>query len=1249
MAAFALFIMSNQAHAAVPVITFSANDPIIPVDGSTTLNWNVVDAVSCSASGAWSGNQPMSGSYNTGSLSTNTTYVLNCTGNLGEPASSQVDIIVADPPVVNLSADSTTIPYNSSANLSWTVTGAQTCEGEGDWTGSKPFSGTYNTGNLISSKSYTLFCNGVGGPTRSTITITIESPSNTPELNFSSDRYFIGYDESVTLQWSSTNADACIASGDWSGSKPLLGSQGSGNLQNDRHYVLTCSNSSGGSIARIIDIVVAPRPVDPPELTFTADDYDIDYGTSTTLRWTSNYTTSCNALGTFGWSKPTTGTYDTGALFSSRTYTLRCYGDGGTRVTQNITINVGPNPNPVPTLNFSAQNDPIAYNTSTTLNWTTTNADTCSGSGAWGSSSRPTSGSYNTGNLTGDASYSLSCDGPGGNVSQTITVTVGDPTNPPDVNFWADDYNISYNSSTTVRWTSDHANWCTLSYNSSSTGVALDGSYGTGNLINDTIFSLSCGNTAGTTTQALTINVNMTGPPPTINLWADENPIDYGSSTTVRWTTTDANSCVMIGVGSVPINGSMGTGTLYSARTYTLECIGPGGLSQESITININASTIPSDPPDLLFWADRYNLLEGENTDLHWIATNADWCDASLGWNGSRPSSGDENTGALYTTTSYRITCGNVQGTTSSTLTINVGNLPDVRLDFWADEYVVPDNGSTTLNWDSTNATTCYTLGGRWGWYNYKPVDGSEGTGTLWSYSNLYVLQCRNFNSSETQSLTIYAGDPPPSVSFYAASTVIGYNTPATLFWDSWNTTSCRAWSDNSGELTWNGDLPTSGTNRTSNLTRNTRFYLRCYGPGGTRTRSIRVRVSSPSANVPSINFWADAYLLPTGDTTDVNWTSQDATGCRAFSDPSIDWSGGKSLNGSEEIGPITEETDLYLVCWNGSGSSSSMLTIRTGSGTVVKPSLSLWADAYSLASGDSTNLHWQALNADSCVATGDWSGPKNIGVGSENTGPITTTKRYTLECSNSGGSVQTFVDIVVGGPALAPTLVFSADDYDVEAGDPVLLNWQSTNATECIASSNPLGAWSGGQDLNSGGTTVYPQHSAIYSLTCNGPGGSITATVPIKVAKVIVCPQNISLNLNQTRQLTAYYMQDAALGFNCNNLGTAVDITSGYDGFPTEWNSEDESLVSLELTPGLIRGLNYTTLGAVGVCATYKETTGCTDVLVALTCWRCNPDSTCSPEPVATATCSEPLIPDKPSCLRICGLKWGEWREITP
>ena len=90
-------------------------------------------------------------------------------------------------------------------------------------------------------------------------------------------------------------------------------------------------------------------------------------------------------------------------------------------------------PTPAPTLNFTAGSYNLQNNQSTTLSWTSTNATTCSATGAWSGSQPVNSGSPvpTTGNLTGPRSYtySLTCTGVGGSVTRSLTINVAGPTN----------------------------------------------------------------------------------------------------------------------------------------------------------------------------------------------------------------------------------------------------------------------------------------------------------------------------------------------------------------------------------------------------------------------------------------------------------------------------------------------------------------------------------------------------------------------------------------------------------------------------------------------------------------------------------------------------------------------------------------------------------------------------------------------------------------------------------------------------
>jgi hypothetical protein len=76
-----------------PTVTLSATPLSITAGGNSTLTWSSTNAGSCLASGAWSGAQPTTGSFNTGALNQTSTYNLTCTG-AGGSAKATVTVTV---------------------------------------------------------------------------------------------------------------------------------------------------------------------------------------------------------------------------------------------------------------------------------------------------------------------------------------------------------------------------------------------------------------------------------------------------------------------------------------------------------------------------------------------------------------------------------------------------------------------------------------------------------------------------------------------------------------------------------------------------------------------------------------------------------------------------------------------------------------------------------------------------------------------------------------------------------------------------------------------------------------------------------------------------------------------------------------------------------------------------------------------------------------------------------------------------
>src|SRR3989344_5530039 len=130
----------------------------------------------------------------------------------------------------------------------------------GGWSGGKPDRGSERTGNLTSSQTFTLTCFGPRESRSDSVTVNVNIPPPSTDINSSPST--VNWNQSSTLSWSSSNTSSCNASGDWSGGKPLSGSESTGNLTQVRthNYTLTCSGPGGSNQDTVSVVVAAPVP-----------------------------------------------------------------------------------------------------------------------------------------------------------------------------------------------------------------------------------------------------------------------------------------------------------------------------------------------------------------------------------------------------------------------------------------------------------------------------------------------------------------------------------------------------------------------------------------------------------------------------------------------------------------------------------------------------------------------------------------------------------------------------------------------------------------------------------------------------------------------------------------------------------------------------------------------------------------------------------------------------------------------------
>ena len=96
---------------------------------------------------------------------------------------------------------------------------------------------------------------------------------------------------------------------------------------------------------------------------------------------------------------------------------------------------------------------------------------------------------------------------------------------------------------------------------------------------------------------------------------------------------------------------------------------------------------------------------------------------------------------------------------------------------------------------------------------------------------------------------------------------------------------------------------------------------------------------------------------------------------------------------------------------------------------TKPAPTVSLSVSPPSISEGESATLTWGTTDADSCVASGAWSGAKATS-GSVSVSPAATSN-YILSCNGTGGSTSDSVSVTVtaAAPAHNATRANSYDD----------------------------------------------------------------------------------------------------------------------------------------------------------------------------------------------------------------------------
>ena len=273
-------------------------------------------------------------------------------------------------------------------------------------------------------------------------------------------------------------------------------------------------------------------------------------------------------------------------------------------------------------------------------------------------------------------------------------------------------------------------------------------------------------------------------------------------------------------------------------------------------------------------------------------------------------------------------------------------------------------------------------------------VDVSDVTGVIRRPDASESRQSRTWN------LAIDADLSAPRIDLSAAPGVVVPGASVTLTWQATHASVCVA----SGG--WSGIRGTSGSEATAPLPASTIYRLACTGAGGTTEEVLPVLVV-PADDTPAVSLVALAETVAAAEPVQLYWVATRASSCTA----SGDWTGTRAPEGRETLAPISGSSQYTIDCTGPGGSAQASVTVRPRG---AAPLLAFAAEPSTVFTGRAALLTWAAVNATSCEAFGDWSGPRAV-TGAEPVLPGTS-GIFRLDCVGANGATTDSVTVTATG-----------------------------------------------------------------------------------------------------------------------------------------------------------------------------------------------------------------------------------------